>query len=560
MSPETEFELRRILFACLTIISSIYGIFCGILFYDWRVDPFWFASTTFLPVGAILVQNIWSLYQVTRPENVHIYDIWWNDLNRATPRKRIALSFILCLGYLSLHHDMRKKRHEYDALLVQLTAIHTCIHWVPVLLFQIYITTSVHYFHLMQLLYMILLGVCIVIFITLVLRRYTQYFYTVIFLWATFKLMSTIFPVAIFSTLRSNRFSDIYKVWGFLWIVPVGIQIILYILAKHLTWTKLEKRCRCLASTEKKRSLRLGTVLILIWSVIMWVMLTGMMGKWIHKTANDSNSTSNSTVHQGNCKGMLKALQNSNCTFLKERLQNPKADCIGSPVILSHCSSFSGPWLPSLDYTKGATPFVFAGLMMFLSLVTSEFFLVAILMLAFKGKDDFIKFRPKSGARVKDEKQNDNKPAPGEVQEEQSTPLLSSEPAAAPVNEGATQLEGAVARFDFGHENVTIKKGDKVEVVERVQDMWKVKIDAVEVNVHRGVFEEVADFALDKCRALYDYDPDFDSEDAASGDDLRLEYNDEVLIYLKPEGKEWWFGQVGNETGWVPKNFLEMIH
>lgn len=561
MSPDAEFQLRRILFAFLSIFSSIYGITIGLLFYDWRVDKFWFYVTIVPPTAAIFIQNAWALYKVTRPQNDYLHSLWWK---KPAPRKRNVISFLVFFGYLHVHHDMREKRHEYGALLVELTAIHTCLHWLPALLFQIYILLSVGFCHPMQLLYVVLLCFAVVIFVGLVIRRYTQYGSIRILFWALLKLISDILPGAVLSMLNrtiaeeepkknnSQRTQEklqdeVYKTWVFLWILPLAIQTIFYIKAKDMHWPKKAGK-----EGEQRRSMRLGSVVIVVWSVVMWLLQSGMMALLVYMTIafrdKDPKPTGNQTDHITWREDILS--DHNNCTKLRKYLEAPKPNYMGSPIIRKHCEGFHGLWieLNLMDFRVGVGPFVFAGVMIFMSLVVSEFFLTALLKILFKGEDAFLKSRPTSGTKF-------------DASTYQSKADISHPDSEIYIDvANDRQLNKCPSRVDFSYGSVAFKKGELVNIVEHAGDMWKISVDGHETKVHRGVFQEVPDFELDNCQALYDYDPDFDSEDAGSGDDLQIEYDDEVLIYLKPKGKEWWFGQVANKTGWVPSNYLERMY
>ena len=59
-----------------------------------------------------------------------------------------------------------------------------------------------------------------------------------------------------------------------------------------------------------------------------------------------------------------------------------------------------------------------------------------------------------------------------------------------------------------------------------------------------------------RCRALYDFDPEFDL-DTPSGDELTFYLDDQVIVLEKPVGRDWWFAQIDDQFGWVPKNHIE---
>ena len=61
---------------------------------------------------------------------------------------------------------------------------------------------------------MLLLGICIAVFLSLVLHRYTQYFVSLILFWMCIKLVVNVYPIAVFMTLRgtSAKTRQIY-VW-----------------------------------------------------------------------------------------------------------------------------------------------------------------------------------------------------------------------------------------------------------------------------------------------------------------------------------------------------------
>lgn len=592
MDPDKEFELRRILFGVLTFLSWFIGTCNGILFYNPKKDPAWFASSIILPSLAILIQNAWSVYLVSRPYNSHIYNIWWSGGQQGNaPRKRNVFLFIAFFGYLNIHHDVRNKRHDYDASLVTLTTWHACVHWIPSLLYQTYICNNVGYCHVFQLLYMILLGICVSTFLALILHRYTQYHIWLIWIWLVVKLFVTAYPIAVFMTLKGTgaKTEKIYAWWGIGATVLVVGHTLLQIFAKHISmmqssacsnlfscFGRCSSFCRSGPPDAERRTSkspqpkwRLGTILILASSVVSFASIVSCTGRFMEK-ASRTNGTQNLDDHE-NCLEMLTALRNQDCKELRTTTFIDKADCIGSPTLAKICPYYPPWWVVAADFENSAGPFVFGGIMIFFLLVTSEFFLVICLLVCLKGSDKILKKREIKLERKGSTKKSANEDVVNSVssqdQEEATTEttamIVASSKEADRVSTGErhTESKQVVARIDFDDGFLNFKKGDEVQFVDLAPEhemFWRVEFGGNQSLVHIGFFQDVPGFVFEKCRALYDFDPEFDIEtEAQSGDELAFAHDDLIFVFDKPVAGSWWLAQIDDQIGWVPKNFLE---
>lgn len=209
--------------------------------------------------------------------------------------------------------------------------------------------------------------------------------------------------------------------------------------------------------------------------------------------------------------------------------------------------------------------------MIFFSLVTSEFFLVICLLVCLKGSDKILKKREIKLERKGSTKKSANEDVVNSVssqdQEEATTEttamIVASSKEADRVSTGVrhTDSQQVVARIDFDDGFLNFKKGEEVQFVDLAPEhemFWRVEFGGNQSLVHIGFFQDVPGFVFEKCRALYDFDPEFDIEtEAQSGDELAFAHDDLIFVFEKPVAGSWWLAQIDDRIGWVPKNYLE---
>lgn len=297
-------------------------------------------------------------------------------------------------------------------------------------------------------------------------------------------------------------------------------------------------------------------------SVVSFVIILSCMARFMEK-ASRTDGIKTLDDHEW-CKPMLTALRDKDCTSLRTNLLN-RTDCIGSPNLANLCPYNPPGWFETASFESPAAAYVYGCVMIFFSLLTSEFFLVICLLACFKGSDKLLKKKQK---QIKKDRNSIKRGASKDVINDDSREEVITEKTAMIEATGNdrlstgvrhTDLDQAVARIDFDDGFLNFKKGDRVQIVDLAPEhdmFWRVELGGNQGLVHKGFFQDIPDFVFEKCRALYDFDPEFDIEEQ-SGDELSFAHDDLMFVLEKPEGGSWWLAQIDDQVGWVPKDFLE---